>query len=191
MKAIIASIVWGVFSVVVLFAVTSEAQVNVGVPAYGGTGCPAGTAHIAYIEDSGEIQMVFDDFLAQSGRSVGKRMDRKSCNIVIPVQAQAGYQFALVSSGQGYAAVKKGAKGLLAQEVFYAGTTGPVYKRTFTGPHNDNFETSDDMIPTELVWSPCGASVNLRANMSLLTQGEAILNMDQVFLKVLQIRRCQ
>lgn len=185
MKAVIFSMIWGVFSVVFLFAFVSEAsEIGIGRLQHGGTGCPAGSV-VTDTNENDEIEIVFDQFLAQSGGS--KKIDRKSCAVSIPVVGRAGFQYALALYGEGYVDVDRGARATFNQEVFFAGSKGPINTKNFVGPKSQVFDTLGG---EELQWTPCGQSANLRANLSLLTRGEGSAQLDHLFIKVLQIRSC-
>lgn len=188
MRAIIFSMIWGLFSVVFLFAFVSEASdVNVGVPAYGGNGCPAGSTSVAVSPDGEFISVLFDQMAADGH---GQTIDRKSCNFAIPVDVRDGYQVALTTSTGGFVSLRKGARAIYSQEIFYAGSSSPVLSRDFLGPLDDNFIVEDDFLAQQLEWTPCGASVNLRANLSLLTHGNGYANLNHLYMKVL-VRRCR
>lgn len=158
------------------FALADTLQL--GAPAYGGTGCPAGTASVNVAPDNSSISILFDQFQVEAGRTTGRRIDRKACNISIPVQVPQGYSVAIFSVDyRGFNAVPRGGQTRLDAEYFWAGARGPRLSRAFTGPLNDNYTVTDDLMAQTLVWAPCGASVNLRINSSMMAQANS--SMDQ------------
>lgn len=142
-----------------------------GEPAYGGTGCPAGTAAVTVSPDQSAISILFDNYVAEAGRSIGKRLDRKSCNITIPVKVPSGYTVSIFQVDyRGFASVPSGARARFDAEYFWAGSRGPKISRMFMGPYDDLYTLTDRLLATTLVWTPCGADVNLRINSSMLVQ---------------------
>lgn len=157
-------------------AIVAEAQLRLGQPAYGGTGCPAGTASVTVAPGDESISILFDQFVAEAGRTTGRRIDRKACNISIPVQVPQGYSVAVFSIDyRGFLAIPRGGMARLDAEYFWAGARGPRQSRTASGPMNDNYTVTDDVVTSSLVWTPCGASVNLRVNASMMAQSNSAM----------------
>jgi len=150
----------------------AQAQVRLGEPAYGGTGCPAGSASVTLSPDQTALSILFDNYVAEAGG--GRRVDRKSCNISIPVQVPQGYSVSVFQVDyRGFNSVPRGALSRFDAEYFWAGARGPRVSRTFVGPVSDIYTISDGLIASAMVWSPCGASVNLRVNTSMMAQTNA------------------
>lgn len=188
----------GVLSVLSLKAQADG--ITLGQPGYGGTGCPAGSASVTLSPDQTSLSILFDSYVAEAGN--GRRVDRKSCNISVPVNVPQGYSVAVFQVDyRGFNSVPRGAQTRLDAEYFWAGARGPRVSRTFVGPVNDIYTVSDGLIASALVWTPCGASVNLRVNSSMMAQTNS--RMEQTMATVdsadissgliyhLQWRRCQ
>lgn len=160
----------GVLSTISL---TAEAnQIRLGQPAYGGTGCPAGSASVTLSPDQSALSILFDSYVAEAG--AGRRVDRKSCNISVPVEVPSGYSVAVFQVDyRGFNSVPRGGQSRFDAEYFWAGAQGPRISRTFVGPVNDVYSISDGLIANTMVWTPCGASVNLRVNTSMMAQSNA------------------
>ncbi len=160
------------FSLGILFASLASAQsLQLGQPQYGGNGCPGGSASAVLSPDSAELSILFDQFMAEAGGTTGKRIDRKSCNLAIPVRVPQGYSVAILKVDyRGFASVPAGGLGRLESEYFWAGARGPRVTRDARGPFNSSYFVSDELIATTLVWSGCGAEVNLRINSSMMAQ---------------------
>lgn len=151
---------------------------RLGQPAYGGTGCPAGSASVTLSPDETAVSILFDSYSTEAGYTTGKSIDRKSCNISIPVSVPQGYSVSIFQVDyRGFNAVPSGANTRFEAEYFWAGSRGPRISRTFYGPLNDNFTLTDELIASTVVWAPCGASVTLRANTSMMARTNA--NFDQ------------
>ncbi len=55
-------------------------------------------------------------------------------------------------------------------EYFFAGTRGPTYQRKFRGPLDEDYLINNELSVEAMVWSSCGADVNLRTNSSMRVQ---------------------
>lgn len=193
--------VLGTAAVLMMSATAMAQSLQLGVPAYGGTGCPAGTASVSVSPGQDAVSILFDQYVTEAGRTTGRRIDRKSCNITVPVRVPQGYSVAVLQVDyRGYNAIPSGGYSRFDANYFWAGSQGVRSSRTFNGPVNNNFSVTDDLIATTVVWTPCGASVNLRVNSSMMAQSNS--RMDQTLAMVdsadisagliyhLQWRRC-
>ena len=164
--------------------VMAQSGLRMGNPSYGGSGCPAGTASVSLSPSEDAISILFDEFSATAGGEGGKRVDRKSCNLSIPVSIPQGYSvsvFQVDYRGFNYIP-SSGSYTRLNTEYFWAGIRGPMFSKLFVGPQNKDFTTSNGILASALVWTPCGASVNLRVNSSIMAQTNR--NMDQTDIMV-------
>lgn len=176
MKTTLSSLLISIISLCSIMA--SAAGLRLGQPAYGGTGCPAGTASVTLSPDETAVSILFDNYTTEAGYTTNKTIDRKSCNISIPVSVPQGYSVSIFQVDyRGYNAVPAGGSTSFNAEYFWAGSRGPRITRTFYGPVNDNFTLTDELIASTLVWAPCGASVNLRVNTSMMARTNS--NFDQ------------
>lgn len=155
-------------------SLTAQAQngLKLGQPAYGGTGCPAGSASVTLSPDETALSILFDSYLAEAGATTGRTVDRKSCNISIPVQVPSGYSVSIFQVDyRGFNLIPAaGAYTRMDTEYFWAGSRGPRFARVYSGPTADNYTLSDGLVAQTMVWTPCGASVNLRVNSSIMAQ---------------------
>lgn len=185
-------------------SLSAQAQggLRLGQPAYGGTGCPGGTASVTLSPDETALSILFDAYLAEAGGVTGKSVDRKSCNISVPVQVPNGYSVAIFQVDyRGFNLIPAaGAYTRMDTEYFWAGARGPRFARVYSGPMTDNFTLSDGLVAQTMVWTPCGASVNLRVNSSVMAQtnrrqDQTMITVDSADLSSglvyhLQWRRC-
>ena len=183
-------------------AAMAQSGIRLGTPQYGGSGCPAGTASVTLSPSEDALSILFDAFTASAGSSSGKRVDRKSCNLSIPVTIPQGYSVSVIKTDyRGFNLVpSSGAYTRLNTEYFWAGIRGPMFSKLFTGPQNKDFTTTNGIIAESLDWTPCGASINMRVNSSIMAQSNN--RMDQTDIMVdsaditaglvyhLQWRRC-
>lgn len=189
-------------SIIVLASIASHAQVSLGQPAYGGTGCPAGSASATLTDDGSILSVLFDSFVAEAGITTGRRIDRKNCSLRIPVNVGQGYQVALLAFDyRGYAAVPYGGQAVFDVSYSYIGQQYPVrFSKSFQGGTQQNYSAQHDLISTTISWSPCGRQVMLEANaavraISNSSNQQTMLTVDSVdvtagLLYKVQWRRC-
>jgi hypothetical protein len=190
---------------VLLSVSAANAQISLGQPAYGGTGCPAGSASVSLTEDAQTLSILFDSFVVQAPTMQGAAFDRKSCNLRIPVRVGPGYQVALIAFDyNGFAAIPSGGRGQFQARYSYVGQLRPaVFNKTFLGGQANNYSLKNELISTSIDWSPCSTGKDLMmtvdANILAMTnqrQDAAQLSIDSVdvstgLLYKYQLRRCR
>jgi hypothetical protein len=181
-------------------AANAEA-ITLGTPAYGGTGCPAGSASATLSPDATSLSILFDSYVAEAGGVTGRMIDRKSCNLAIPVHVPHGYSISIFQVDyRGFTAIPFGGRAQFNVEYFFAGMRGPRVTKNF-GPSSQNYALTDRLVAESLVWSPCGADTNLRVNSNMLAQSnsqmqQAMATVDSAdvtsgLIYQIQWRRCQ
>lgn len=146
-------------------------DVRLGDPEYGGTGCPAGTAAVALADDAKSLSILFDSFVVEAGGTTGKQLDRKTCNIAIPVHIPQGYSVSIFQIDyRGFNSLPYGAYSKFNVEYFFAGTRGPDYERQFNGRLEEDYLIRNAIAASAVSWSNCGQSVILRANTGMLVR---------------------
>lgn len=157
------------FAAVVAIASQAHADdISMGQPAYGGSGCPAGSASAVLAPDAKTLSILFDEFIAESGGTTGRTVDRKSCGIAVPVHVPQGYSVSVIKVDyRGFVSLPRGADARMSAEYFFGGSSGPRRTDTFVGPRSQDYMLTDDLVATAVVWSRCGEDVNLRINANL------------------------
>ena len=156
------------FALVLIGTLAQAQQLQLGNPAYGGTGCPSGTASAVLSPDNQSLSIIFDAYQVAASRVSGKSFDRKSCNLAIPVTIPQGYSLAIYSVDyRGFNHLPDGANSEFDVEYFFAGYRGPNFRHPFWGTLDDNYVISHEIPVAALVWSACGARTTLRANTSM------------------------
>ena len=175
-------------------------QLQLGWPGYGGNGCPQGSASVTLSPDSTSMSVLFDSYqVATNGPNA--RVDRKSCNLSIPVTVPGGYSVSVIAVDyRGFNSLPRQASSQLAVEYFFAGSRGPRTVKSFLGPLASDYQVTDNLIASALVWSPCGAQTILRVNTSMTQYGsprgeEGMSTVDSADISSglvyhLQFRRC-
>ena len=151
------------------FAGTAFADdIALGEPGYGGTGCPDGSASVTLSPDAKSLSILFDEYYVEAGGATNKSLDRKSCNIAIPVHVPQGLSVSVLKIDyRGYNSLPKGARSTFNVEYFFAGKRGPKFSKNFNGSLDKDYLIKNKLKASALVWSACGADVNLRTNSSI------------------------
>lgn len=149
--------------------------ITLGEAGYGGSGCPSGSASVTLSPDAKSLSIIFDEFLTEAGRGVGKTIDRKSCNIAIPVHISQGYSVSVIGVDyRGYVFLpNRRAMARFSAEYFLAGSQGPKFSKMFRGAQDTDYTINNDIGVEALVWSACGADVNLRVNASMMLRNSS------------------
>ena len=146
-------------------------QIQLGTPSYNGTGCPLGTVSATLSPDAQALSILFGAFQVDAGGSSGRTIDRKACQIAIPVHVPSGYSVSIIKIDyRGYKRLPYNASATFDVEYFFAGQNGPSYHKNFVGAEDGNFTLNNQLVATANVWSACGADVNLRTNTSIAAQ---------------------
>lgn len=155
-------------------AAASAQQLQIGEVGYGGNGCPVGSASATVSPDGTAVSVLFDQFITEAGGTTGRSVDRKSCNLSIPIRVPNGYSVAVFQVDyRGFNSVPSGGFNRFEAEYFWAGARGPRISRQFNGPLTDSFTLTDNLIASTVVWSPCGQSVTMRVNASMMSKTNA------------------
>ena len=146
-------------------------DVRLGHPGLGGNGCPAGTTSTTLSPDKKVLSIIFDEYMAEAGEGTGKRIDRKSCNMAIPVHVPQGLSVSLFKLDyRGFVSTPPGGQARLSVNYFFAGSRGPRVVREFPGSFDDEYLFTDNLQAAAVVWSKCGQDVNLRINSSMMAR---------------------
>ncbi len=185
-------------------ALPSFAQVGMrlGYPSTGGNGCPSGTVNATLSPDEKQLSILFDQFVAEAGPASGRTLDRKSCNIAIPISVPNGYSVSIVAVDyRGFVGLpSRRANARFTAEYFFANMPGPRLQRSFVGSQNTDYLIQNDLIVTAQVWSACGAQTNMRINASIMLQNtdvqDSIATVDSADISAgllyrLQYRSCR
>jgi len=170
-------------STLMMSAAVSADDISLGEPGYGGTGCPAGTVSATLSPDAKSLSLLFDQYQVAAGGETGKSFDRKSCNIAIPVHVPQGMSVSVLKIDfRGFNHLPQSASSQFNVEYFFAGTKGPAFQKMFRGPLEEDYLINNKLTVEAVVWSDCGADVNLRTNSSMrlktISNKEAMASID-------------
>ncbi len=183
------------------FAASAQDSIQLGFPAYGGNGCPNGSASATLSPDGRSLSVIFDQFVTEAGPASGRTLDRKSCNIAVPVHVPNGFSVSILAVDyRGFVALPAGATARLQAEYFFAGAQGPRFAQDFRGRVDQDYTFNNTLGVQAMVWSPCGADVNLRVNASMMvrntTRQDALATVDSAdfnagIIYQVQMKRCR
>jgi hypothetical protein len=153
----------------------AQDDISLGFPSYGGTGCPNGSASATLTPDGKSLSIIFDSFVTEAGPQSGKTLDRKNCDIAIPVHVPQGFSLSVIAVDyRGFVSLpNRQASARLSAEYFIGGMRGPVFNKQFNGAQDTDYISSHDLGLQAVVWSPCGADVNLRAKVGMLLKNNS------------------
>ena len=156
-------------AILALAASTAHADdIALGVPGYGGTGCPDGSVSATLSPDAKSLSLIFDTYSVEAGGDTGKKFDRKSCNVAIPVHVPQGDSVSILAIDyRGYNNIPAGASSQFNVEYIFAGSRGPTFKKSFNGPKDEDYLIQNQLTAESIIWSRCGEDVNLRTNSSM------------------------
>ena len=158
-------------------------DISLGEPGYGGTGCPDGSVSVTLSPDQKSLSLLFDQYQVEAGGTTGKSFDRKSCNIAIPVFVPQGLSVSILKIDfRGFNHLPQSGSSQFNVEYFFAGQRGPAFRRDFRGPLDEDYLINNELTAKAIVWSGCGADVNLRTNSSMrvktVSNKEAMSSVD-------------
>lgn len=134
-----------------------------------GSGCPAGTAAVAVSPDNTAFTVTYSAYLAQVGVGATATDFRKNCQLNLLVHVPQGFTYAIAQANyRGFASLASGATALERASYFFQGQTPTAaIDHPFSGPFEDDWETTDSTDLAALVFAPCGMQRNLNVNTEL------------------------
>ncbi|MFB9907356.1 DUF4360 domain-containing protein [Allokutzneria oryzae] len=134
-----------------------------------GSGCPAGTAAVAVSPDNTAFTVTYSDYMAQVGPQAKPTDFRKNCQLNLKVHVPSGFTYAIAQSDyRGFANLARGATAVQQANYYFQGMSPTVVsKHNFSGPLDDNWQTTDKVDIASLVYAPCGEKRNVNINTEL------------------------
>lgn len=142
--------------------------ISLGVPSYGGNGCPQGSVGISLSDDESELSMNFDSYQVEAGGYTYNQ--RKNCNLAIPILVPSGYQVSIIRTDyRGYVSAPfRDTRVELSAEYFLPGQRGIPFRKTFSN-YEDNYTLTAEVLLASQLWTTCNkASTTLRLNTGIV-----------------------
>lgn len=144
-------------------------KMTVAVATVNGTGCRPGTAAVAVSPDNTAFTVTYSEYVAETGPGVSVTAGRRNCQLNVAVNVPGGFTFAVNKTDyRGYADLAAGASAVQRASYYFQGmSSNQVATHTLRGPKNGDWQFTDQVPVTSLVWHPCGARRNLNINTEL------------------------
>lgn len=105
----------------------SPHEIHIEGIAYAGSGCPAGSVAGQISSDKTYITLLYDKFIAESGKTVSASKNRKNCQLNVKLHFPQGWQFSVFKADyRGYAQVPKGITGVCKATYYFSGDSRQV-----------------------------------------------------------------
>jgi hypothetical protein len=144
-------------------------KIVIDVVTVNGSGCPAGTAAVAVSSDNTKFTVTYSDYVALVGVGAGPLDFRKNCQLNLVVHVPQGFTYAIAQADyRGYASLQPGASFTERASYYFQGMsqTTPI-SHSYSGEMDDNWQTTDQVEVTQLVYKPCGEERNFNINTEL------------------------
>ncbi|QXJ20950.1 DUF4360 domain-containing protein [Actinomadura graeca] len=140
--------------------------VTIEIATVNGTGCPPGSAAVALSEGNDAFTVTYSKYIAQTGGASAPTDARKNCQINLRVHVPQGFTYAISSTDyRGYASLQPGASGeQLASYYFQGDSRTREFSHSIPGPYKKNWQSTDLVDVSQLVWAPCGEQRNFNTN---------------------------
>jgi hypothetical protein len=144
-------------------------KIVIDVATVNGSGCPEGTAAVAVAPDNTAFTVTYSKFTAQVGVGSTPTDFRKNCQLNLRVHVPQGFTYAIAQADyRGFAHLEKGATALERANYYFQGTSPTSYiTHTFSGPFENDWQTTDTTDVAQLVYAPCGEERNFNINAEL------------------------
>lgn len=95
--------------------------------AYAGSGCQSGTVASQLSTDKTTLTLIYDDFIAQSGKNIPPKDYRKNCQLNVKLRYPQGWQFSVFKADyRGHATLPHGATGTCKATYYFSGDSKQV-----------------------------------------------------------------
>jgi hypothetical protein len=180
----------------------ADESMRLGIPTYQGTGCPEGSASATMTADGTQLSILFDRYTAEAGGNTGRRNERKSCSLSIPVEIPSNVSVAIVEVDyRGYHSLPTRGYSELSVNYSLGPLSGPRFLRRFVGPLDTDFFAKQKLRATDVRWSACGgrSTLHLNTSMIVVSNGQQELSLAALdsadlhsgFTYVVQYRPCR
>ena len=134
-----------------------------------GSGCSAKNVSMAMTQNQTLMTLSLDGFAVEAGRSMGRRLDRKACQISMPISVPEGYQVSVTAVNYtGYTSVPSGGMARVEIETFLGDDRGLQTEKVFSSPYDAAYRSS--VSPAGLRWSVCGENFDMKVKAAMLVQ---------------------
>lgn len=146
-----------------------DEQITIDIVTVNGSGCPAGTTAVAVAPDNTAFTVTYSDYYAQVGVGAKPTDARRNCQLAVDVHVPGGFTYAISQTDyRGYGSLAAGASATQRANYYFQGMSPTAYRsHAFTGPFDDNWQTTDTVDVASQSWYPCGEQRYLNINTEL------------------------
>ena len=157
---------YGAFVILFTAQLARAGNVELGTPAYGGTGCPAGLAPQISITNKGLLSVRFNDFVLEDAAQ--SAVGRKNCSIRLPMSIANGYRVAVQNvEFRGILRLPTQTSLQINSDVGFVGTESIKLSQTFDRAQNtQNIRLRG--ASSQIVSTSCGADAMLALSTNML-----------------------
>ena len=144
-------------------------HITIDVVTVNGSGCPAGTAAVAVSPDNKAFTVTYSEYMAQVGVGAKPTDFRKNCQLNLRVNVPQGFTYGIAQADyRGFGHLERGATGTERANYYFQGMSQTAYKsHTWKGPFSDDWQATDTVEVSAIVYHPCGEKRNLNINTEL------------------------
>lgn len=164
------------------FAQLDLGGVSLGKLYYAGTGCPNESVH-AYLKfpsgmensSTTTLGILFDRFTVEAGGETQRRLERKTCSLMVPIHVPQGLSFSISKIEYPIMVnVPRGGFVDFTVEYFVSSSNKITMSERFFGGGDDPYQRLSKKIAEDaLVWSPCGQdatySIRIKSAVNVIT----------------------
>jgi len=140
----------------------ADHQVVINQISYFGKACLPGTVNVTTSADLQAFTLVFNEFIAEAGRTSAPSDAKTDCAISVEVEQTGDWSFALGSADfRGFVELEDEVTASLSSKYRFPGYSNDsvTFVEDFIGELSENFTSSAIVSNAELVWSPCGSTL--------------------------------
>jgi hypothetical protein len=144
-------------------------KIVIDVVTVNGSGCPAGTAAVAVAPDNTAFTVTYSAYTAMVGVGALPTDFRKNCQVNLRVHVPQGFTYAIAQADyRGFASLESGATAQERANYYFQGQSAtPYVSHPFSGPLQDDWQTTDLTDLAALVYAPCGEQRLFNINTEL------------------------
>jgi hypothetical protein len=154
---------------------------------YAGNGCADGTVSRTVAPDAKSFSLIFDDFTVEAGPGIPAGKSQSKCKITVDLKYPQGWSYTLFKFDyRGYASLQSGLTGYQNSKYYFQSNPSEyvTFNSTFTGPYDNDFTFSDEILLDEETWAPCGKqrALNVETDLSISgnTTNEGLITVDSI-----------
>ncbi|KAI9141045.1 hypothetical protein BKA69DRAFT_1076915 [Paraphysoderma sedebokerense] len=160
---------------------------------YGGSGCPGNSVAASFNDEKTVFTLLFEKFIANAGPTTSPGDAQKNCNLNIKVHLPKDYEYGISTFDyRGFIQLDAGVKAMQTN-TYHFGKEKLQRQMPFNGPLTEDYTVRDTCLDSEMVWSGCGGSRNMKVQTEMSVDnsanrnGQGLMTTDSIDGKVKQV----